>query len=139
MTPGSPVLLDTVAVSNLMRGSAADAPLQAFVAGRDLLVSFVTVGELLFGAMKRHWGDQRMAELEIRLSSLGVIPGTIGVAREYGRLRAEFGTSKGANDLWIAGCAIAAKPDPLPLVTADADFDEICSFAGLELVRVADL
>jgi predicted nucleic acid-binding protein len=113
MTPGSPVLLDTVAVSNLIRGSAADEPLQVFVAGRDLLVSFVTVGELLFGAHKAKWGFDRVAALEVRLATLGVVPGTIGVARTYARLRTEFGTSKGANDLWIAACAAAAKPDPV--------------------------
>ena len=127
-------MLDTSAVSALMRGAATDEPLQALVAGRSHLVSFVTVGELLHGAVKRGWSGQRLAQLETRIAGIAVVPGSIVVARNYARLKARFGTSKQDNDLWIAASAMIDEP-PLPIATLDKDFDEIGEFAGIQILR----
>lgn len=132
--PEGPLLLDTTAFSYLLRGSERDRPWQELVGDHSLLIAFVTVGEVLHGALHDGWGETRMAGLEVRLAAVGVIPGTIGVARSYARLRKEFGTSKGANDLWIAACSMAQDP-ALPIVTGDGDFDTICEFGGMLLVR----
>lgn len=75
-----PLLLDTTAFSALFRGAERDLPYQKVTADRDLLVSFITVGEVLKGAIKRGWGEQRLAELEVRIAAVGV---SIQVTRRY--------------------------------------------------------
>lgn len=130
----SPILLDTSAVSSLIRGAAGDERLQAVVAGHPLLVSFVTVGELLHGAARAHWANRRLTDLEKRIAAMGVIPGTIVVARQYAFLKAKFGTSKQDNDLWVAASAMIDQP-PVPIVTLDSDFDELGTYAGIEIIR----
>lgn len=129
-----PSFSDTSAVSSLIRGAGYDEPIQALVVGRSPLISFVTVGELLHGAAKARWGYRRLEEFERRMATMGVIPGTIVVARHYARLKARFGTSKQDNDLWIAACALIDQP-PLPIVTLDSDFDEIGAHAEIEILR----
>jgi predicted nucleic acid-binding protein len=130
----APLLLDTTAFSALFRGAEQDAPYQRATADHDLLVSWVTVGEVLHGAMKKSWGDKRLAELEIRIAAVAVIPGTIGVARAYARLRTRFGTSKSQNDMWIVACSMAL-PERPPIVSGDNDFVELCNFAEVTLIQ----
>ncbi len=135
MSPNDgPLLLDTTAFSALFRGAERDLPYQKVTADRDLLVSFVTVGEVLKGAIKRGWGDQRVAELEVRIAAVSVIPGTIGVARAYARLSARFGTSKGDNDMWIVASSMAL-PETPAIVSGDGDFTELCEFAKIDLIQ----
>lgn len=98
------------------------------------MLSFATVGELLHGATKRDWSGRRLAALEERIGTMGVIPGTIAVARHYARLKARFGTSKQDNDLWIAASAMIGQP-PLAIITLDRDFDELGEFAAIEILR----
>lgn len=129
-----PLLLDTTAFSALFRGAERDLPYQKVTADRDLLVSFITVGEVLKGAIKRGWGEQRLAELEVRIAAVGVIPGTIGVARAYARQSAKFGTSKGDNDMWIVASSMAL-PETPAIVSGDEDFKELCEFAKIDLIQ----
>jgi predicted nucleic acid-binding protein len=128
------VLLDTDVFSYLMRsGDARAGPYRAFVAGKRIAVSFVTVGELLYGAEKRGWGAARRAELEARLRAAVVIPFDAEVCRAYARARAALpaGYVVAANDLWIAACALR---HAMPLLTNNRrHFEQI---GGLELPRV---
>lgn len=118
----------------MIRGSERDDPVRALVAGRTPVISFVTVGELTHWVTKAKWSAKRIEELERLVATMGVIPGNNVVARQYGRLKAHFGTSKQDNDLWIAACAMVGQR-PIPIITLDGDFDEIGAFAGVEVRR----
>jgi tRNA(fMet)-specific endonuclease VapC len=70
---GAAVMLDTMAVSALMNPdrSGADAvEYRDLVGARVILVSFVTVTELRYGALKAGWGELRRRGLEHDLRQL---------------------------------------------------------------------
>ena len=67
----SPRLLDTNVFSYLLKGDDSRGALYLpDIQGRLLAVSFVTVGELYFGAYSRNWGTKRIQELEEKLQQL---------------------------------------------------------------------
>jgi tRNA(fMet)-specific endonuclease VapC len=87
------------------------------VVGKLVAVSFVTVGELLFGAKKRKWGAAKIAELERRLRGAVIVPYDRALCDTYGRLKAETraaGVTVADNDMWIAASAVRHN---VPLVT----------------------
>lgn len=87
------------------------------VAGKLVAVSFVTVGELLFGAKKRNWGTTKIADLERRLRGAVIVPYDRFLCDTYGRLKAETRTAGvvvADNDMWIAASAVRHN---VPLVT----------------------
>ena len=123
---GAEILLDTNIVSYLMRGGELADRYRPHLKGKLLAVSFVTVGELYFGAEKQGWGEWKRRALEAVLSSLVVVPYDIEVSRCYGRIvahRHRVGRPVTSNDAWIAACAVGFS---IPLVTHNArDFEEI--------------
>ena len=87
---------------------------------RLLAISFVTVGELYFGAELARWGAKRRMKLEETLRSFVVVPYDSGVARFYGQLVAaerRAGRTIAQNDAWIAACAVRHR---IPLVSHNA-------------------
>lgn len=76
----------------------------------EAVLSLVTMGELIFGAMKSSQKElilHGLAELEVLMP---VLPLDRAVADEYGVIRAQLeisGTPIGNNDLWIAAHAKA--------------------------------
>ncbi|HET9803096.1 MAG TPA: PIN domain-containing protein [Candidatus Acidoferrum sp.] len=76
----------------------------------EAVLSLVTMGELIFGAMKSSQKDlilHGLTELEVLMP---VLPLDRAVADEYGVIRAQLetsGTPIGNNDLWIAAHAKA--------------------------------
>ncbi len=79
------------------------------VEGKLVAVSFVTVGELLYGAYKANWGADKLGALQARLRSVVIIPYDMELCRVYGDLKArlsKIGKVVACNDLWIAACAI---------------------------------
>lgn len=100
------ILLDTDVFSYLLTENDPRADFyRPHVQGKILSVSFVTVGELYYGAVKRRWGAERMAVLEARLKAVVVIPYDREVCRAYANLKSEAKTATGtdrvvgANDL----------------------------------------
>ena len=64
---GEAVLLDTDVFSYLMkRGDQRGEIYKPHVRGKLVAVSFVTVGELLFGAYKKNWGTSKIEDLNQR-------------------------------------------------------------------------
>lgn len=126
------VILDTNIVSYLMKGGPLAEAYTPHVQGRLLAISFITVGELYFGAEKANWGEKRRRSLETTLRNFVVIPYDHEIARCYGRLMAERnrnGKPIALNDAWIAACAARHS---VPLVTHNAkDFSGI---TALELI-----
>ncbi|MBA3031164.1 MAG: type II toxin-antitoxin system VapC family toxin [Desulfobacteraceae bacterium] len=113
----SKIVLDTCVVSYLMKGNPLAQAYLPHIQGRLLAISFITVGELYFGAENARWGDQKRRQLETTLRNFVVIPYDHEIARCYGRLFAErkrSGKPIEPNDAWIAACTLR---HGVPLVT----------------------
>jgi predicted nucleic acid-binding protein len=125
-----PLLLDTDVYSELQIGNPDWANV---VRGHELVLSFVTVGEVLHGKHKLGWGPDRIDGQVKTLQAFRTIAGTREVAERYGELARWFHGQMPQNDLWVAACALAV---PLPLATGDAThFDPIAARFGLVIVR----
>ena len=70
-----PVVLDTgVFGADLTPSSKALADLYTdMLAGRDILISFVTVAELRYGALRAGWGAKRRNELEETIEAAKIV------------------------------------------------------------------
>lgn len=130
------LLLDTSVLTYLTDDRNPKPEWDELITGRTIVLSFVTVGEILHGTLRAGWSQKRINSIEERLQRYPVIPGTIGVSRKYAELRRVFLDQVGDNDLWIAACALS-QPDPLDLATGDSDFDLIADKFPLVLVRPA--
>jgi predicted nucleic acid-binding protein len=89
-------------------------------------VTFVTVGELYYGAEKANWNAERRKKLETTLHNFVVIPYDGESCRRYGRVMADCdrrGRRVDFADAWIAACALR---HDVPLVTHNsAHFNHI--------------
>lgn len=123
----APVLLDTNAVSDLMRGTEQ---LKSRIAGHPerIATSVVVVGELRYG-LNRMTPGRKLDDLEARaqaiLSALWIEVVSEPVAHSYGMLKARLqsrGIAFDDNDLWIAATAAA---NGYLLVTRDQAFGHV--------------
>ena len=100
-----------------------------------MAVSFVTVGELLFGATKKKWGAEKLADLNQRLHRVVIVPYDFKLCETYGDLKSQLrekGRVVADNDLWIAACAVRHS---IPLISNNrAHFEDI---PGLILISEA--
>ena len=125
------VVLDTSVVSILIHeqsegGGAYTTALQ----GMRAVISFQTVDELWFGALKDNWGDRRRNSLEAHIAQYEVIESSSELSRVCAELRAHrerIGRRLETADAWIAATAVLLK---CPLATTDSDFADI---PGLEI------
>jgi tRNA(fMet)-specific endonuclease VapC len=96
------------------------------VDGKLLGVSFITVGEILFGACRNKWGSAKLGQMKARLRSVTIVPYDWAICETYGELKArlqEAGKPVADNDLWIAACAVRHS---IPLVSHNrAHFENI--------------
>ena len=125
------IILDTCIVSYLMKGGLLAEAYAPHIQGRLLAISFITVGEMYFGAENRKWGEKKRRKLETMLRNFVVIPYDHEIARCYGRLFAECkhnGQPIAPNDAWIAACAAR---HAVPLVTHNAK-----DFMGITALEV---
>ncbi len=122
------LLLDTNIVSYTMKNDARAEPYAKHLVGVLPAISFITVGELYYGAEKARWGARKRKQLETTLRNFVVIPYDHEIARCYARLVAErerIGRPISFNDAWIAACAVR---HGIPLVTHNArDFERIAA------------
>ena len=130
------VLLDTDVFSYLGRvGDTRAALYRSHLDGKLLGVSFITVGEILFGAYRNKWGSAKLEQIRARLRSATIVPYDWAVCQTYGELKArlqEAGKPVADNDLWIAACAVRHS---IPLVSHNrAHFQNI---PGLVLISEA--
>jgi tRNA(fMet)-specific endonuclease VapC len=111
------VLLDTDVFSYLMKPSDTRAALyRPHVKDKTVAISFVTVGELYYGAEKKGWSAKTRQNLEERLKAVVIVPYDAELCRTFGRVKASLaaGVVVATNDLWIASCAIR---HAIPLVS----------------------
>ena len=129
------VLIDTNIVSYLMKKRPEAEFYAAHLQGKLLSISFITVGELYFGAEKKGWGTQRRLKLETVLRNFLVVPYDHEISKAYGRVlveRENLGRPISTNDAWIAACAVRHS---VALVTHNLrDFEGI---SNLQLISEA--
>ncbi|HAS83170.1 MAG TPA: VapC toxin family PIN domain ribonuclease [Verrucomicrobia bacterium] len=126
------IILDTCIVSYLMRGGPEAERYARHVEGKLLAISFITVGEMYFGAEKARWGSDKRQRLETTLRNFVVIPYDHEIARCYGRLVAERqrnGSPIAPNDAWIAACTVR---HAAPLITHNPK--DFMGISGLSIV-----
>jgi len=127
MTPSvEAVLVDTDVFSYLMSGKTHAKLYRPHVDGKLMAISFITIGELYFGAYRRKWGQERLDDLKDRLRAPVIVPYDEAVCKTYAEIKAALeskGKTASDNDLWIAACA---KRHAIPLVTNNRKhFDRI--------------
>ena len=134
-----PVVVDTgVFGADLSPSSKPLADLYADVlAGRNILISFITVAELRYGALRAGWGAKRRNELEETIDAAKIVWPGHGLASEYAALRAEcvasgHGLAEKSNeaDRWVAATARYVK---VPLVSHDSVFVDA---PGIDLLTI---
>ena len=128
----SVVVVDTMAVSaivNATRAPTVAGSYRTVIAGRPIVVSFASVTELRYGALKAGWGDIRRQSLERDLSRLVVVQPDDELIRGCAQLRVDceqIGHSLGQKiheaDRWIAATAIMLGVD---LISDDGVFDGV--------------
>ena len=139
-TPGDrgPIVIDTdVFSADLIPKSPLPGGYALLIAGRPAFISFQTVAELRFGAIRRGWGSARMVRLEAKLARAVVVHTGDELATICARLRADCESIGHAlcqkhhnGDLWIAATAIRLS---VPLVSNDQIFRGV---PDLEFVSV---
>lgn len=134
-----PVVIDTMIAGSLFSRKPMALKYESHVQGRPLVVSFVTVAELRYGALKANWGAARQEALESRLSPMTVVPSDSDLANVYAELRVScvrmgHGLQEKIHeaDRWIAATAIRFG---LPLVSHDGIF---VGAPGLTLIHAPD-
>jgi predicted nucleic acid-binding protein len=132
VSPNSAAVVDTMVVSALVdpdRTSIAAAEYRALIGARPIVVSFITVAELRYGALKARWGELRRRALERDLAQLVVVQPDDELVKVFAELRArcEFdGHALGSKiheaDRWIAATALRLG---IPLISDDGIYGRV--------------
>lgn len=73
--PGPAVVIDTMVVSSMInaaRDPATASEYRSLIADRPIIISFMTVTELRYGAIRAGWGELRRRGLERDLAGLTI-------------------------------------------------------------------
>jgi predicted nucleic acid-binding protein len=119
-------LLDANVASYIYGKRPQAQPYLQLTEGMEVVISFVTVGEMLRGALTHGWSERRIGRLEEHLSSAySLLPFSENVAREWANLVAACrrrGLVVRDNDGWVAACATTFE---VPLLSNDHAFAAI--------------
>lgn len=118
-------------MSYFLRGSTEAEACKPHVENRIAALSFQTVAELWFGALKKNWGGEKRRALDNLVRRFVVLVADEATAKAWANLRVEAeaaGKPKSIEDLWIAA---TAKRHNLPLLTNDGGF-----FSGLGITAL---
>ena len=130
------VLLDTDVYSYLTKtGDTRGAVYRPHVEGKTICVSFITVGEILYGAKKKKWSETKIEDAKQKLKSVVIVPYDYELCVRYGELKAALesgGITVALHDLWIAACALRHS---IPLMSNNRRHFE--NIPGLELISEA--
>jgi tRNA(fMet)-specific endonuclease VapC len=111
------VIVDTDVYSYLTSSNPnRGAPYKPHLVGKNIALSFITVGEQYAGYLKKihkgEWDEVRLQDFEARLQLVVVIPYDVEICKTFGALKATMlnpdGTARVVppNDLWVAACAV---------------------------------
>jgi predicted nucleic acid-binding protein len=84
-----PIVLDTDVFSADLSDTALIALYEPIIVGRPAFVSFQTVAELRYGALRRGWGDARLRKLDAKIAAVEVVHSGDELVATYARLRAD--------------------------------------------------
>ena len=134
------VLIDTDVVSYLFKNDTRSELYRSVLLGKLILLSFMTVAELHYGAVKDSWGSERQKKLRdwIR-NNFVVVPYNDELCREWARVRCESescGRPISHADAWIAATASLLQ---IPLITHNAKHFEVLSCVRVLTVQDAEL
>lgn len=128
------IIVDTDVFSIIFNGANA-ADYASRIKGSIPVLSFISIGELYFGARKHGWGERRLARLDEQIQRYLIAPADEDLGQLWGELRAQahrsghcLAQAAHANDLWICATAIYYGA---PLLTNNRRHFE--SFPGLSL------
>jgi predicted nucleic acid-binding protein len=129
----SRLVLDTSAYSHFRTGH--QETLDHLARAERVLIPVTVLGELeaAFELGSRPRENRRALESYLEEAFVDVLPTTIAVARQYGRVFASLraaGTPLPVNDIWIAAAALDCGGT---LLTFDADFSRIAGLAHVTL------
>lgn len=128
-----PILLDTDVSSDIMKGRVN--PADSVLLDRTWCVSFVTVGELVKGAVAAGWGLRKSTVIADWLRDVVILPYDVEVSNRWGQLAGSAlrrGRPQPVNDMWVAAVALTSG---LPLATRNAkDYEAFVEHHGLVLV-----
>lgn len=129
--PAGPLLIDTDVATWLLTGRPEAERWRPLLRGHLLTLSFVNVGELLALPLSRLWDTARVAAWsEAIRRNFVVLPFDAAITEQWASLHLEYRgrlQRGGANDLWVAASALAARP-PLPLATDNlSDFTKVAA------------
>ncbi len=126
------VALDTMVVSALLHPSRSHPAAEEYrrrVAGRPIVISFVVVTELRYGALKAGWGELRARALERDLSRFAIVQPDDGLMRRCAELRDTceraahpLGQKIHEADRWVAATALYLD---IELISSDAVFSGV--------------
>ena len=131
-TNPSPIVLDTSVVSLLFRRNDPVTYYRERIRGHRLIISFQTLEESWFGAIKDGWSTRRKNILRRHLDQFEVRWPNIEMVQISAALRSEreqAGRRLNTADAWIAATALLLE---CPLASHDRDFSDI---PGLEFIR----
>ena len=131
------VVVDTSVVSIIFnRDRDWRAPFyEGHLAGRQAIVSFQTLEEIVFWPLVNGWGEKRRNELMQHMVQYEVIWPDIALVNVSSQLRIErmrAGRSLKTADAWIAATAVYLN---CPLAADDGDFDGIPGLNVLQAPR----
>ncbi len=130
-----PCVVDTDVVSFFFKNSALAGLYHQHIAGRLLIISFMTVAELDRWALEHNWGRARTALMEAHLQQFVVYPSDRALCRLWAQVidsERRDGRVVSTADAWIAATALLSN---LPLVSHNRKHFEHVS--GLSLISEA--
>jgi tRNA(fMet)-specific endonuclease VapC len=137
--PRGPIVIDTdVFSADLVPGSKLAERYAPIITGRAAFISFQTVAELRYGALRRGWGTARMLKLDAKIQRAEVVHTGPELVLVCAQLRADCEAAGHAlaqrehnADRWIAATALRLG---ITLVSNDTIFRGV---PGLTLESVA--
>lgn len=132
--PFEPIVVDTSVFSHFLSRDPRGDDYHAVIADHRPFLSFQTVEELWFGALRAGWGPRRIENLKTHLRRYEVFPSTPELILTTAQLRRDCesaGRALDTADAWIAATAVLLD---CPLASNDRGFAAV---PGLRLLRVS--
>ena len=129
---GSRVVIDSNVMSYIAKRSPIADYYLPYLAGREVVISFQTREEALFGAYLAGWGERRVNDLKQQMDQYEVHWPDDELVDLCARLRQQrqaAGRRLEVADAWVAATALYLE---CPLASHDGDFDDI---PDLQLIR----
>jgi tRNA(fMet)-specific endonuclease VapC len=126
------VVVDTDVMSYVLKHDTRAALYEPYLAGKDLIISFVTFAELQRWAIASNWGDSKRHKLAEHLSTVFIFHSDDDLCVQWAEIT-EDGRRRGRQiqpgDAWIAATALL---HDVPLITHNRrDFDGV---TGLKVI-----